>query len=214
MPAPSDARPLPGFVHVDGWTPGRSLAAAIDETVRCAEFARVGRPLPRDPGAAAAAGADALEAARQVPVSDIRDDAALSAAFVLHRAGLPGSLHDPDVVAARRMVDDLLRPELCRIVEAEVTLRSSGHFWYPPDTGMGWHTNQARPGYRAYVTRTDVAGRSWFRFADPSTGRVVTSTDSRWDLRLFHIDEQLPFWHAVWSGCHRHSFGYHLTIDP
>jgi hypothetical protein len=83
----------------------------------------------------------------------------------------------------------------------------SGHFWYPPGGYMGWHTNSQAPGWRLYVTRTDEPGRSFFRYRDPQSGEIHTSLDADWNFRLFRIQADDPFWHAVYSETNRFSFG-------
>ena len=56
-------------------------------------------------------------------------------------------------------------------------------------------------------------GVSFFRYRDPADGRVVTSWDTGLDLRLFHVSATDAFWHCVWAGTPRHSFGYRL-VEP
>ena len=148
--------------------------------------------------------------------SDLRTDPDLSNCLVFHTGGLPGSVDDPEVVKLREVVDGLLRDRLCAVVGVpNLRLRSSGHFWYPPGSYMGWHTNARVPGWRAYVTYAEVPDRSFFRYAHPETGEIVTTWDDGWDLRIFRVDSTAPFWHTVYSGTNRYSFGYQLdTGDP
>jgi hypothetical protein len=54
-------------------------------------------------------------------------------------------------------------------------------------------------------------GRSFFRYRDPETDRVVTARDDRWNVRVFRVGGEKPFWHAVYSNTHRFSFGYMLV---
>jgi len=87
----------------------------------------------------------------------------------------------------------------------------SGHLWYPARTALGWHTNARVPGWRVYLSWTAAPGASFFRYRDPVDGGIVTSWDTGFDLRLFHVGDDLPFWHCVWAGAERHSFGYRLV---
>lgn len=145
------------------------------------------------------------------PSSDLRTDPDLSNCLVFHTGGLPGSVDDPRVVELREDVDELIRDRLRLIVGDDgLELRTSGHFWYPPGSYMGWHTNVRVPGWRAYVTYAEEPARSFFRYADPQTGEIVTSWDDGWDLRVFRVDPVRPFWHSVYSGTNRYSFGYRM----
>ena len=92
--------------------------------------------------------------------------------------------------------------------EANMTVSNSGHFWYPPGGYMGWHTNSFNPGWRLYITYVDEPGKSFFRYRDPSTGKIVTSMDEQWDFRMFRVDRDEPLWHAVYSETNRFSMGY------
>jgi hypothetical protein len=158
--------------------------------------------------------ADALASARAGGGrSDLRTDPELSNCLVFHTSGLPGSVDDPGVVELREVADALIRVRLRELAGvAELDLRASGHFWYPPGSYMGWHTNARVPGWRAYVTYAEEPERSFFRFADPETGEVRTSWDDGWDLRIFRVEPDRPFWHAVYSGTDRFSFGYHVVV--
>lgn len=157
---------------------------------------------------------DALAAARAGGGrSDLRTDPELSNCLVFHTSGLPGSVDDPGVVELREVADALIRDRLRELVGvARLELRASGHFWYPPGSYMGWHTNARVPGWRAYVTYAEEPARSFFRFVDPQSGAVHTSWDDGWDLRIFRVEPDRPFWHAVYSGTDRFSFGYHVVV--
>jgi hypothetical protein len=73
---------------------------------------------------------------------------------------------------------------------------------------MTWHTNNAAPGWRIYITHAEEPGRSFFRYRDPASGEILTASDHEWDARAFRIDPELPFWHAIYSNTNRFSFGY------
>ncbi|HXY92126.1 MAG TPA: hypothetical protein VEP49_06585 [Acidimicrobiia bacterium] len=148
-------------------------------------------------------------------VSDVRTDPSLSNCLVFHTGGLPGSVDDPAVVGAREEIDEmvahLLASSLDGIAVADAV--ASGHFWYPPGAYMGWHTNSRVPGWRAYLTWAAEPHRSFFRYAEPSTGDVLTSWDTAWDLRVFKVEAERPLWHAVCSHTDRFSFGYRI-VEP
>jgi hypothetical protein len=58
------------------------------------------------------------------------------------------------------------------------------------------------------VTHAEEPGRSFFRYRDPDTESVVIAPDDRWNVRVFRVGGEKPFWHAVYSETHRFSFGY------
>jgi hypothetical protein len=215
-PAVIDLRAPEVFHRVRMFRPDEDLAGAltrcIDAQRECLGPARA-RFAPVD-DAEARVSAGALVAARaEGATSDLRTDPELSNCLVFHTSGLPGSVDDPGVVALREVADALIRDRLREVVGvAQLDLRASGHFWYPPGSYMGWHTNARVPGWRAYVTYAAEPGRSFFRFADPASGAVVTSWDDGWDLRIFRVEPDRPFWHAVYSGTDRFSFGYHVVV--
>jgi len=89
-------------------------------------------------------------------------------------------------------------------------LLGAGQWWYPPGTFFGWHTNDSYPGWRLYLSHSEAPGRSFFRYRHPSSGEIVTSADSAWDLRCFVISAEQPLWHAIASDTHRFSIGWHV----
>ena len=95
----------------------------------------------------------------------------------------------------------------------EISITNSGHFLYPPGGFMSWHTNSKSAGWRLYINYAEEPGKSFFRYRDPKTEKVVTSWDKKWNFRLFKIDPKKPFWHAVYSETNRYSFGYRIMID-
>ena len=145
-------------------------------------------------------------------VSDIRTEKGLSNCLVFHTRNLPGSVIDDQVLSLRRRVDRAVELWLESLLQDdEFSIGVTGHFWYPPGGYMGWHTNHRNPGWRVYVTYAEEPGRSFFRYRDPETDRVVTSVDDIWNLRLFRVSPEVPLWHAVYSDTHRHSFGYRIV---
>ena len=93
-------------------------------------------------------------------------------------------------------------------IVAPVVLQSSGHFWYPPGSRMGWHTNARYPGLRLYLTHVVEPGSAFFRWRHPTTGEISTSPDSRWSLRTFRVTAEAPLWHAIRSETDRFSLGW------
>ena len=89
---------------------------------------------------------------------------------------------------------------------------SSGHFWYPKGSYMGWHTNSRAPGWRIYINFAEEPDKSFFRYRDPETGEIITSWDNQWNLRVFRITARKPIWHCVHSDTNRFSLGYMLKL--
>ena len=117
-----------------------------------------------------------------------------------------------DVAARRGALDTALARWVTTLFAParEPILMPAGQWWYPPGTHFGWHTNDAYPGWRLYLSHAEEEGRSLFRYRDPSSGAVVTSPDARWHLRLFAISAERPLWHAIASSTHRFSIGWHV----
>ena len=146
-------------------------------------------------------------------VSDIRTEEGLSNCLVFHTRNLPGSVVDDQVLSLHRRVDGAVESWLGSLFEDdEFSIAVTGHFMYPPGGYMGWHTNHRNPGWRVYVNFAEQPGKSFFRYRDPETDRIVTSVDGIWNLRLFQISPELPLWHAVYSDTYRHSFGYLIIL--
>jgi hypothetical protein len=153
---------------------------------------------------------------RGIDRSDITTDVELSDCIVFHAGGLGGSLLDEEVFELRRRVDARIGQHVAGVFRQRrgVETRVSGHFLYPPGSFMGWHTNSEVPGWRLYVNHAEEPGRSFLRYRDPATGAVVTSWDQEWSFRLFRVETQRPFWHAVYSDTCRYSLGYRVQQDP
>jgi hypothetical protein len=79
---------------------------------------------------------------------------------------------------------------------------------------MGWHTNWQNPGWRLYINYAEEPGKSFFRYRDPETGKIVTAIDREFNFRLFRVSEEVPFWHAVCSDTYRYSLGYKVVKAP
>ena len=219
LPATIDLTTTDVFHRVRLFRPDDALARALERCIEAQRRHRAderGRFVPAADAEQHVSPAALAVARTEDKRSDIRTNPELTNCLVFHTSGLPGSVDDPEVVELRQVVDTLLRDRLRVIVDvADLELRSSGHFWYPPGSFMGWHTNARVPGWRAYVTYAEAPHSSFFRYADPETGEIVTNWDDGWDLRIFRVDPTLPFWHAVYSETNRFSFGYQLgTGEP
>ncbi len=174
---------------------------------------RSGREVPPGFDRDAATSPEALELLLDAPgqVSDVAVIPGLSDATVFNSRSLAPDVDLAEVERSRREVDGLVG-HLLRERGHDGDVRVSGHLLYPPGGFMGWHTNERVPGLRAYLTLADEPGRSWFRYWDPVSEEIVTSMDSRCDLRLFEVGGAAPFWHCVRSEVHRFSFGYRVGV--
>ena len=87
----------------------------------------------------------------------------------------------------------------------------SGHFYYPKEGYMGWHTNWNSHGKRLYITYASEDKKSFFRYL--KDGQVITCYDNKGiTIREFDIPEPPNyFWHCVGSECDRYSFGFKIT---
>ena len=149
-------------------------------------------------------------------IHGIAEDEELSDVIVFNAAHLDSSVRDNRVAELRGQLDREMTKMLRHLLGYSWNLetRRSGHFWYPSGSHMAWHTNNKAPGWRVYLTHATEPGRSFFRYRDPLTGEIVTTMDSRWDLRLFRVDPAQPLWHAVYSETDRFSFGYTVIVKP
>ena len=149
-------------------------------------------------------------------IHGIAEDEELSDVIVFNAAHVKSSVRDSHVAELRGQLDREMTSMLRHLLGHGWNLeaRRSGHFWYPPGSHMAWHTNNKAPGLRVYLTFAKEPGRSFFRYRDPLTGEIITTMDSRWDLRLFRVDPAQPLWHAVYSETDRFSFGYTVIVKP
>lgn len=88
----------------------------------------------------------------------------------------------------------------------------SGYFLYPKEGGyMGWHTNSDAPYTRLYVVYAKEDNKSFFRYRDPITHEIVTCWDKK-GINIYHFDTPADklFWHCVYAGCDRFSFGFRI----
>jgi|TARA_B100000073_G_C23737881_1_gene572833 hypothetical protein len=92
-------------------------------------------------------------------------------------------------------------------------VKKSGGFWYKPNYYMGWHNNQGKKGTRIYVTYADENGKSFFRYKDNKTNKIITTYDQKgWTIRMFDVSDKIGdfYWHCVYSKCNRFSFGFNI----
>ncbi len=127
-----------------------------------------------------------------------------------------GSIRHDDVRRLMRGVDRLVARKVKELFRSDhpVWADRIGHFWYPPGSYMGWHTNSNAPGWRMYVTYCDDPGKSFFRYRDPRSHEIATSYDRRWTVRLFKVSANDLMWHSIYSDTNRYSFGYRIVERP
>lgn len=147
---------------------------------------------------------------QNIDVHGIATDRTLSNGICFNASHIRGSVIDSQVAAKRRVLDKLMTDKAQRLFETEKDLSvfSSGLFWYPPGCAMGWHTNSKAPGWRIYINFAERAGESFFRYQDPTTSELITLLDKHWNFRMFHVKQDEPFWHCVYSNTNRFSLGY------
>jgi hypothetical protein len=148
--------------------------------------------------------------ASHTDVHGISKDPDISNAIVFNAPNVSDSVQSQEVLEARREIDALIRGKLADLfgMRSGLNVIGSGHFWYPPGGYMGWHTNSKAPGWRLYVSYSGENGKSFFRYREPGTGRIVTSKDSGLNCRLFRVSGDRLLWHAVYSDTDRFSLGY------
>jgi len=134
----------------------------------------------------------------------------ISDAIVFSARNIADSLRSATVEALREKVDKKMYRLMKSIFPGTrgLVVGSSGHFWYPSGSYMGWHTNSGVPGWRIYINYAEEEGKSFFRYRDTRTSEIVTLTDKEWNMRIFRIGSENPLWHAVYSGTNRFSLGY------
>lgn len=121
---------------------------------------------------------------------------------------------DDDVDQLRRAVDENVSERLQDIFNCNhrLSIASSGHFWYPQGSFMGWHTNSGAPGWRIYINYAEEPGKSFFRYRHQTTGEIITLWDDVWNMRVFRVTSENPLWHCVYSNTNRFSLGYVVKI--
>ena len=85
----------------------------------------------------------------------------------------------------------------------------SGHFFYPENGFMSWHTNDDSPGRRVYLTYTEFPGESFFKYVDGQ--KVISDPDYEgWTCREFTTGGEISCWHSVYAGKPRISIGFRV----
>lgn len=143
-------------------------------------------------------------------VHGISKQRSISNVIVFGAENIADSLRSAAVEALRAKVDKRMYKLVKSIFPgiSGLVVGSSGHFWYPPGSYMSWHTNSGVPGWRVYINHAEEEGKSFFRYRDPSTTKIVTLMDREWNIRIFRITSASPLWHAVYSNTNRFSLGY------
>ncbi len=149
-------------------------------------------------------------------INGIRTEREISNVIVFKDKRYAGAVFGEELAAAREKVDQVVVRKMRELFEegAGLEIRGSGFFLYPPQGYMGWHTNWQNPGWRLYVNYAVEPGKSFFRYRDADTGKIVTSLDREFNFRLFRASEDQPFWHAVYSDTYRYSLGFKITKAP
>jgi hypothetical protein len=143
-------------------------------------------------------------------IHGIASDRSISNVITFSAKNIRDAVRDPAVEQSRQAVDR----EMSRLVKnlfrnnGKLSVTSSGHLWYPPGSFMSWHTNSKVPGWRIYVNYAEQEGRSFFRYRDADTHKIITLNDKPWNIRIFKITRDKPLWHAVYSETNRFSMGY------
>jgi len=143
-------------------------------------------------------------------IHGIASDRSISNVISFGLKKITDAVYSEKVNSDRSRVDQLFSELLKSVFESKAPLKvsSSGHFWYPAGSYMGWHTNSRVPGWRVYINYAEEPGKSFFRYRDPLTKEIVTLQDKEWNLRIFRITSEQPIWHTVYSDTNRFSFGY------
>ena len=91
----------------------------------------------------------------------------------------------------------------------------TGNFLWEKGDFMGWHTNYSSSGVRCYFAYSWEDNSNIFRYRNPYTGDVIDSYDKKgWNLRLFHVNADNPFWHCVVINSKRISLGFNNLNPP
>ena len=164
------------------------------------------------PGALAEVSEEALTQllAQGKDVHGISKQREISDVIVFSARNIPDSLRSATVEMLRAKVDNKAYKLVKSIFPGAsgLVVGSSGHFWYPSGSYMGWHTNSGVPGWRVYINYAEEEGKSFFRYRDPKTSEITTLMDKEWNMRIFRITSENALWHAVYSSTNRFSLGY------
>jgi hypothetical protein len=205
-----------GVRELRDWVVDGELTAIVDA---CIEAQRKGGAAVLETSFTPAPAAEALAAVSEGAlrailaagrdVHGIARERGISNVIAFNTRNVADAVWSREVMALRRSIDAKVTAKLHALTQdPTLTVVASGHFWYPPGAYMGWHTNSHAPGIRIYVSQAQEPGRSFFRYRDPDTDRVITAHDDRWNVRVFRVGGEKPLWHAVYSETHRFSLGY------
>ncbi len=124
------------------------------------------------------------------------------------------ALTDEQCVEPREQLSDFLLDSIRRLFDRDdLALQDTGFIIYPPGGHMGWHTNEKDPGWRLFANVVKEPGRSFFRYRDPVTEKIVTAPDTKHNLRATLIPVGAPVWHAIYSDTIRITMAYRV-LDP
>ncbi len=125
---------------------------------------------------------------------------------------IDASKEDSNMKKFNKSLAQLIKIEVKKLVNNK-NVCTSGYFIYPPTGYMGWHTNYKNPGKRLYITYASEDKKSFFRYRDPQTNKIITDYDDKGiTIRQFNIPKKPPyFWHCVGSDCLRISLGYRIN---
>ena len=192
----------------------RDLAAACIEQQKVAT-ARCKRPFRAEPEALSKVSEAALQDVLVAgdDIHGIATDRSISNVVPFNSGKYEDAVRDEVVMVQRKALDQAMAALLRELFDApgKLYFTESGHFWYPHQSFMSWHTNSRVPGWRAYLSYGEDPGESFFRYRDPDSAQSVTLKDSGWNLRVFMLSANRPLWHAVYSNTNRFSFGYLVT---
>ena len=88
-------------------------------------------------------------------------------------------------------------------------LRIVGFFFYPKNGYIGWHTDKNSVGRRCYLTWANEDKKSFFRYFDNKTQKIITKYDKKgWTINSFEVKPNELFWHCVYSNTNRISIGF------
>ena len=92
---------------------------------------------------------------------------------------------------------------------------STGYYWYPYGGYCGWHSNSNDIGERIYLVWAQEAGKSFLRYQDPESKKIITDWDQQgWQFKRFTISSEPLFWHCIGSYTNRVSLGFKVLPVP
>lgn len=210
------------FREFDSWAEDRELTSRLLECIRLqknAEPELLRTRFEPNEHSREEVSVEALEAImeREKDVASIGlKNRRIANCIVFGSRDIEGAVRHNRVRRLMRRVDAIVARKAKALFRTEQSIWAEriGHFWYPPTSYMGWHTNSNAPGWRMYVTYCDEAGKSYFRYRDPRTHEIVTSHDRTWTVRLFKVSADDLMWHSIYSDTNRYSFGYRIVDRP